>query len=109
METPKIKMIKNDAIIKIEIGTEFLQKLQHLLLHITNDVSNEQLEEYKKLIEEKEELTEEWMESLYTISVLLREIETKAIEQGFTYDIDANDLPKQDNIQSDLQSELQPE
>lgn len=91
--SPKIKMIKQDAIIKIEIGTEFLQKLQHLLLYITNDITTEQLEDYKKIIEEKREFTEDWMQPLSTVSILLREIEMKAVEQGFTYDADIDSLP----------------
>jgi hypothetical protein len=91
-------MIKQDAIVKIEIGTDFLQKLQHVLLYITNGVTLEQIETYKKIIQEQGEFTEDWMEPLSTISILLREIETKAVDQGFTYDIDIDELPaKEEN------------
>jgi hypothetical protein len=92
-QAPKVKMIKQDALIKIEIGTAFLKKLQHLLLHITQDLTPEQLENYKKIIEEQGEFTEDWMDSLNTISFLLKEIEAKADEQGFIFEMNIDDLP----------------
>ena len=92
-QAPKVKMIKQDALIKIEIGTAFLKKLQHLLLHITQDLTPEQLENYKKVIEEQGEFTEDWMDSLNTISFLLKEIEAKADEQGFIFEMNIDDLP----------------
>jgi hypothetical protein len=92
-QAPKVKMIKQDALIKIEIGTGFLKKLQHLLLHITQDLTPEQLENYKKVIEQGGEFTEEWMDSLNTISFLLKEIEAKADEQGFIFEMNIDDLP----------------
>lgn len=82
-------MIKHDAIVKIEIGTGFLQKLQKLFIFLGSELTTEQLELYKKVAETKkpeEDFPEEWMDQLTTISVLLREIEVKAEEQGFTYE-----------------------
>ena len=96
---PKIKMIKHDAVIKIEIGTAFVKKIQQLLFFIANDKTKEQLEEYRKLVEEKKDLPEEWMQHLYTISILISEVETQADKQGFTYDIDkVEDIPTDDVI-----------
>ena len=87
----KVKMIKHDAVIDIKIGTGFLQKLQKMLLFMTIDLTPEDMELYKKLNENNEELTEPWMEHLTTLSILLKEIETKAEEQGFTYEGDISD------------------
>lgn len=87
----KVKMIKHDAIIDIKIGTGFLQKLQKMLLFMTIDITPEDMELYKELTEKNEELTEPWMEHLSTLSILLKEIETKAEEQGFTYEGDISD------------------
>lgn len=89
-------MIKQDAIIKIEIGTGFLQKLQKLFVFLASELTAEQLELYKKVAETKkpeEDFPEEWMDQLTTISVLLREIETKADEQGFTYEEEIAETP----------------
>jgi hypothetical protein len=88
---PKVKLIKHDAIIDIKIGTGFLQKLQQMLVFMTADLSPEDLELYRKLNEENNGFTEPWMDHLTTLSVLLKEIETKAEEQGFTYEGDIED------------------
>jgi hypothetical protein len=82
----KIKMIKPDAIIDIKIGTGFLQQIQQLLMFLAKDLTPEQLEQYKKEADEKVPFTEECMSHITTISILLKEIETKADEQGFTYE-----------------------
>jgi hypothetical protein len=83
-----IKMIKPEAIIDIKIGTGFLQQIQHVLMFLAKDLKPEELEQYKKEAEEKIPFTQEWMSHITTISVLLKEIETKAEEQGFTYEAD---------------------
>jgi len=81
-----IKMIKPDAIVDIKIGTGFLQQIQNLLMYLAKDLTPEQLAQYKKEAEEKISFSEEWMTHVTTVSVLLKEIEVKADEQGFAYD-----------------------
>jgi hypothetical protein len=91
----KIKMIKKDAAIQIKIGSGFLQKIQKILFFIASNLTAEDLEQFKKEAEafkEGSEFSEDWMEHLTTLSVLLKEIETKAEEQGFTYDQSFNDI-----------------
>lgn len=86
----KIKMIKKDAIIDVKIGTGFIQKLQQLLMHIASEITPEQLEQYKQesanFKDISHEFSEPWMNSLITISILLRDIESEAIIQGKTYE-----------------------
>lgn len=86
----KIKMIKKDAIIDVKIGTGFIQKLQQLLMHIASELTPEQLEQYKKETADfkdiSHEFSEPWMNSLTTISILLRDIESEASIQGKTYE-----------------------
>lgn len=89
-----VKMIKSDAIVTIEIGTGFLQKIQKIFLYLAKDITPEQLALYKELSEKKEPFTEEWMDHLMTITILLKEIEDKAVEQGWTYD---GELPSLEN------------
>lgn len=88
-----VKMIKSDAIMDIKISTGFMQKLQQVLMYIIKDLTEEDLKLYKELAETKQPFTEEWMESLTVISVLLKELEVKAEEQGHTYDGDVPDAP----------------
>ena len=89
----KIKMIKPDAIIDVKIGTGFLQKLQNLTIYFTKDLTPEKLENYKKEAEVNKGFSEEWMDHLTTMSILLKEIETNADKQGFTFEQEIPELP----------------
>jgi len=84
----KIKMIKPDAIIDIKIGTGFLQKLQNLTVFLVKDLTPEQLETYKTEAEANKGFSEEWMDHVTTMSVLLKELETNADTQGFSFEQD---------------------
>ena len=85
-----IKMIKQEAAIQVVIGSGFLQKIQAIVVHMVNERTDEELAEFQRLAMAKEELTLDWMEHLSTMMLLMNEIETKAEEQGFTYDADVN-------------------
>lgn len=86
---PAIKMIKPDAIVKIEISAFFMQRIQKLLLYLANDLTQEQLQNYREQAEKGgNSFTEDWMEHITTLSILLKEIETKAVEQSLAFDQD---------------------
>lgn len=87
-----IKMIKKDAAIQVTFGSGFIQKIQAIVVHMVNERTDEELTEFQRLAQANEELTLEWMEHLSTMMLLMNEIETKAEEQGFTYDADINQL-----------------
>jgi hypothetical protein len=87
-----IKMIKKDANIQISFGSAFIQKVQAIIVHMVGERTDEELAEFQRLAVAKEELTLEWMEHLSTMMLLMNEIETKAEEQGFTYDADISQL-----------------
>jgi hypothetical protein len=87
-----IKMIKKDAAIQITIGSGFMQKIQAVVLYLVSDRTDEELAEFQRQAVAKEELTLDWMEHLSTMMLLMNEIETKAEEQGFTYDADVTQL-----------------
>jgi hypothetical protein len=59
---------------------------------MVNERTDEELAEFQRLAVAKEELTLDWMEHLSTMMLLMNEIETKAEEQGFTFDADINQL-----------------
>lgn len=81
-----IKMIKPDAVIEIKIGTGFLQKLQNVTLFLTRDLTPEQLESYKNEANANDGFSEEWMDHVTTMGVLLKELEINADTQGFSYE-----------------------
>jgi hypothetical protein len=87
-----IKMIKKDAAIQITVGSGFMQKIQAVVLYLVSDRTDEELAEFQRQAVAKEELTLDWMEHLSTMMLLMNEIETKAEEQGFTYDADVTQL-----------------
>jgi hypothetical protein len=89
----KVTMIKNDAVITISIGAAFLQKVQKVLVQLLSDRSEEDIEEYKKMVQDTtlEELPEAWMENLLVINTLLRTIETEAVSSGQTYQKEIDD------------------
>jgi len=92
----KVTMIKKDAIVQVGIGTGFLQQIQKVILFLAKDLKQEQLDDYKKQAELKSkdnthEFTEEWMNALTTLSILLRDVEKKAEEQGLSYEADMSE------------------
>ena len=87
-----IKMIKKDATIQVTIGSGFMQKIQAVVLYMVSERTDEELSEFQRQAVAKEELTLDWMEHLSTMMLLMNEIETKAEEQGFTYDADVTEL-----------------
>ena len=93
----KIRVIKGDAIVSIKVGAGFLQKLQKVMMNIITDKSSEDLETFKKSAEAHEkkntEFSETWMEDLFTLSVLINEIESVLIKEGHTEEKDIEDVP----------------
>lgn len=82
----KTRVLKKDAVINVEIGTGFVEKLQQLYVHMMLNTKKEDLEKYQKLISEQKPLDEDWMEHLTTLGVLLNEITNQAEKQGHTYE-----------------------
>lgn len=82
-----VTMIKKDALINLQIGTGFLQKLQQVLVSLTEGRTEEELQNFKDLAESKApEFPEIWMENIITVATIINEIEQSAIKQGQTYD-----------------------
>lgn len=93
----KIKMLRKDAVISIKIGTGFLKKIQEVLMDVSAGHTQEEFEEMNNLINENKELTESWMESVYTLSVLIKTIEDAAIQQDLTYEEDIDNIIPNEN------------
>jgi hypothetical protein len=111
----KVKMIKKDAKINIEIGTGFLQKLQKLMMYVVADLKEEDVKRYSeesKNYDVNVGFSEDWMEHLTTISVLIKEIEEKAETQGAVYEKDIDEAINEVNTEDSSplpQSPEQPE
>ncbi len=111
----KVKMIKKDAKINIEIGTGFLQKLQKVMFYIISNVTEEDIKRYaeeSKAYTSAVGFSEEWMEHITTISVLIKELEEKAESQGAVYEKNIDEAIKDANTEDSSplpQSPEQPE
>ena len=96
----KVKMIKKDAVVDIKIGAGFLQKIQKIMFYIAAGLTPEQVEQYKTEAEnfkEGSEFSEDWMDHLTTISILIKEVEARASEQGHIYEEDINNIIPEEN------------
>jgi hypothetical protein len=82
----KMKVLKNDAVVHLPIGTAFYLKLKDLLVYLTEDKTDEQIKEFEVAINEKKEITEDWMAHLFTVVLLIRALEDKAEADGFLED-----------------------
>lgn len=93
----KITVIKGDAVVSIKIGAGFLQKLQKIMINIISDKSAEDLDVFKQAMESRKDnnadLPEPWMDDLSTLTILINEIETTLIKEGFTEEQEIEDTP----------------
>jgi hypothetical protein len=78
----KMKVLKNDAVVLLPIGTAFYIKLKELLVYLAEDKTDEQIKEFEVAINEKKEITEDWMSHLFTVVLLIRALEDKAETDG---------------------------
>lgn len=99
-ENPLIKMVKKDAIVDVKIGAGMLQLIHQSIMLLTKDRTPEDLEKFKKEMEAfnssplEVSFSEDWMSIIMTLSLLVKEIETKAVEQNLTTEIPLEDLIK---------------
>lgn len=81
------KMYKQDAIVPIEVGPAFIRRIQQLLIFITADLPQEELDKFYEMVKNGEkEFNQDWMEHVYTLTALLGNIEVVAERNGMTYD-----------------------
>lgn len=93
-----ITMIKKDAVVNLQIGTGFLQKIQQVLAGIVSEHTEEELQEFQALVEKNEtDFPEDWMDHIYTLSLFIRTVEAEAVKQGATYEQDLDNVNTADS------------
>lgn len=108
----KVKMIKKDAIIKIEVGVGILQNLHKLLMYIASELQPDDIKKYTeecKTYDPSVGFSEEWMHHISTVSVLIKEIEDKAEEQGGVYEASLDEAVKEVNSENSSLPDQSPE
>jgi hypothetical protein len=86
-----IKMLKKDALIPIQIGAGFVQKIQSVLLALVNDRTEQELETYQKHLEQQEDFSEPWMENIHLLVVLISELDKSSQANNLTVDRTVDD------------------
>jgi tRNA A37 N6-isopentenylltransferase MiaA len=84
-----VSAVKADAKINIDVNVGHLHRLQQLLLMVTADKTEKELDLLKDVMEKKDkDRLEHWMELFFFLTYFINEIETKAEEQNQTTQID---------------------
>lgn len=81
-----MKVIKGTSKTNIEFGAGFIQRIQQLSTYLVEGRSAEDLQKFKTSIETNN-ITEPWVYHLYTVSVLVRDLEKAAEDQGNTEEV----------------------
>lgn len=96
----KINVLKENAEVDVKITPGHLHRLQQLMMIAISDKSQEELDKMNSILNEaasnndKEKLKEldEWMHPVIFIISFIKEIETKAVDQGLTYEKEIDDI-----------------
>ena len=89
---PKQVMIKKDAIMSIEVGTQLFSHLNELFVYIVSEHSEEELLKFKELAEKGSPITEPWMTHLQALQTLIVGFQQSAIDKGMTYEQEVEEL-----------------
>lgn len=77
----QVPFFKSTGIVDIQVSAGFVQRLQRVIDYIVSPHSQEELDAFKKKLADKVPL-EPWEESFFTLTVLVTEIEKKAVATG---------------------------
>lgn len=82
---PKVEVVKSEAIIDLKVGSKFLQDLQATLIYLTSLQSASRIQEaVNKAKDQGEDSLDSWEKSVYTMLVLITNLEENAREAGLT-------------------------
>lgn len=77
----QIPFLKADAVVPVEIGTGFVQRIQQVLHYLIPTRSEEEIKDLEDRLKNNKPL-EEWMQPFLTITTLLNSIEKTAEKLG---------------------------
>jgi hypothetical protein len=93
----KIKEIKDDAIIKIEVNKAFYLMIKALSLYLFTSITNEDKDGYlKDLVSKEYKNLDELQKNIYTVILLLAEIEKQGTAQNMYIEKEVEEPPKID-------------
>ena len=93
METPKIKIIKKDAIVSINMSTTFYLRCKAVASHLLEGKSNDEISKaYEKI--KTSNIDQPWIEHLETILVLCAEFDKQANATGNIEELTKEEIEK---------------
>jgi len=106
----KINVLKEGAQVDIKITPPHLHRLQQLMMLAIRDIPEEDMLKMNNILTEAEQKRdpkildklEEWAHPIIFIISFIQEIESKAIEQGLTYEKEVDDPIQPDSSLPDL-------
>lgn len=89
-----MKVIKKEATTTITIGTGILECLQKLLAYLLQNRSSEEVSLYTSEVEKhksiQDKCSEEWMDHVKILSVMIATIEKQMIDENKVEEVDIN-------------------
>jgi hypothetical protein len=93
-----VTMMKKDAVINIQIGTGFLQRMQQVVAGLASEHTEEELDAFHELVKKGQtEFSEEWMDHLFILSAFVHLVEKEAISQGATFEKEVDTPSTEEN------------
>lgn len=83
-EVKGVHYIPKTALIPIEVGSGYLQRLQKLLIYMLDDKTPEEIENLKQNLINNKVAEDSWEYQYQTVQTLIITIEQTAIEKGIT-------------------------
>lgn len=123
---PSVKKIKKSTPIQFVANSNMITRLYQVMAFLSKSISSDQIKKYSEeaehlmdIVKGNKEFSEEWMIHVTTISVIIKQLEDAAEQQGLVYEEPAEDslktlesiisnLTEDDSLLPD-QSQLQPE
>jgi hypothetical protein len=91
----KIKEIKDDAIIKIEVNKAFYLMIKSLSLYLFTSITNEDKDTYlKDLLSKEYKNLDDLQKNIYTVILLLAEIEKQGTAQNMYIEKEVEEVTK---------------
>lgn len=81
MENTQVEVIKQGAVIDIQVSDQFYKRIQNLTLHFITQKPEEELQQIIEDIK-NDKVEDEWTEHLETLLILTNEIEDQARKQN---------------------------
>lgn len=83
----KVRVIKRDALVNIEFGTEYYKRVQELVMYLIKDLTPEQIQDGLKQIE-KQDIKDAWAYHYETLLIFASAYENIVLAKDLFEEVD---------------------